>query len=175
MNRLALDLDDVAKDDQGVLANRPVSTGGSPGKFGRYYWATDTLELYRDFGTGWTKVYPNVPMLPVNYLYSGQIFVPAGDTDFMPPFYVGARGSDVLSLVGIRGRLNSGTSATFKVQKNGSDVVTGCVALSSGDTNFTVPTGPFLTFAHGDRVNVVVTSVSATPKHLSITFFFQGL
>jgi hypothetical protein len=53
------DLDDIiATDDQGALSSRPVSTAPSPGKAGRYYWATDTLALYRDHGTGWTQVYP---------------------------------------------------------------------------------------------------------------------
>lgn len=56
MQNLATDLDDVAKDDQGLLANRPVSTVGTPGKRGRYYWATDELALYRDHGTGWAQI-----------------------------------------------------------------------------------------------------------------------
>lgn len=51
---LANSLDDHAKDvAQNTFANRPVSTPGSPGKAGRYFYATDTLLLYRDFGTGW--------------------------------------------------------------------------------------------------------------------------
>jgi hypothetical protein len=51
------DVDDIiATDDQGALASRPVSTVGTPGKAGRYYWATDDLALYRDHGTGWTKI-----------------------------------------------------------------------------------------------------------------------
>jgi hypothetical protein len=43
---------------QGVFASRPVSTPGTPGKTGRFYYATDTLELYYDFGTGWKRVWP---------------------------------------------------------------------------------------------------------------------
>ena len=62
MNRLALDLDDVAKDDQGTLAARPVSTGGSPGKRGRYYKSTDDNRMWRDHGTGWDEI----PMVPVD-------------------------------------------------------------------------------------------------------------
>ncbi len=46
----------IAIDSQGALASRPVSTPETPGKAGRYYWATDTLALYRDHGTGWTQV-----------------------------------------------------------------------------------------------------------------------
>lgn len=53
---LAVALDDVAKDDQGVLASRPTSTPGTPGKRGRYYYATDTSQLFRDNGTGWDEI-----------------------------------------------------------------------------------------------------------------------
>ncbi len=46
----------MATDSQGTLAARPVSSPGTPGKIGRYYYATDTGVLYRDYGTGWTAV-----------------------------------------------------------------------------------------------------------------------
>jgi hypothetical protein len=52
---MATSLDDVAKDaPQGTLASRPVSTPASPGKVGRYYYATDYGVLFRDYGTGWS-------------------------------------------------------------------------------------------------------------------------
>jgi hypothetical protein len=38
---------------QGTLAVRPISTAGSPGIAGRFYYATDNSILYYDFGTGW--------------------------------------------------------------------------------------------------------------------------
>lgn len=54
---LADDIDAIiATDDQGTFAARPVSTAGSPGKSGRYYYATDTGELFRDTGTAWVAV-----------------------------------------------------------------------------------------------------------------------
>jgi len=56
LGNLAADLDNVGKDDSGPLANRPASSPGSPGKRGRYYWATDEATLYRDNGTGWNAV-----------------------------------------------------------------------------------------------------------------------
>jgi hypothetical protein len=43
---------------QGTFANRPVSTGGSPGIQGRIYEATDRGILYYDFGTGWQIIGP---------------------------------------------------------------------------------------------------------------------
>jgi hypothetical protein len=54
---LADDVDAImATDSQGLLANRPTSTPGSPGKAGRYYRATDTGQLFRDHGTGWVEI-----------------------------------------------------------------------------------------------------------------------
>lgn len=41
---------------QGVLASRPVSTAGSPGIQGRFYYATDTGILYYDTGTAWQQI-----------------------------------------------------------------------------------------------------------------------
>lgn len=60
IGNLASDLDGVAFDDQGTAANRPVSTPQAPGKKGRYYWATDTLLLFRDNGTGWDTINPSL-------------------------------------------------------------------------------------------------------------------
>lgn len=51
----------------GLLADRPVSSGGSPGKSGRLYRATDDLTggangtLYIDHGTGWLLIGPTTP------------------------------------------------------------------------------------------------------------------
>ena len=56
MKALAEPLDQVAMDDQGTLASRPVSTAVNPGKKGRYYYATDTGVIYRDTATEWVAV-----------------------------------------------------------------------------------------------------------------------
>jgi Phage Tail Collar Domain len=56
MERLATDLDNVAMDlPQGLLASRP-----SASKAGQLYWATDAQILYRDTGTAWIAIGPNV-------------------------------------------------------------------------------------------------------------------
>src|SRR5437588_12919595 len=67
---LADALDVAAIDDQGILADRPVSTSGSPGIKGRYYMvkgdpdSTQNGILYRDEGTGWD---------PVNIILPGTV------------------------------------------------------------------------------------------------------
>jgi hypothetical protein len=55
----------LAPSDQGSLVSRPPSTGGSPGKSGRSYWATDTRQLFRDNGTGWDEITPRPTRSPV--------------------------------------------------------------------------------------------------------------
>ena len=65
----------------GPLASRPTSTGGSPGKAGRFYYATDTGQAFLDFGTGWVEVTlggmpPSVPTASV--LAFGGATAPAG-------------------------------------------------------------------------------------------------
>lgn len=63
MQRLANDLDGVAMDDQGLLDSRPTSTSASPGKRGRYYYATDTDQFFRDTGNGWVQVGGPAPLV----------------------------------------------------------------------------------------------------------------
>lgn len=66
LQALAVSLDRVAMDDQGTLANRPVSSVVSPGQSGRYYTATDAplpgggtgRVTFRDYGTGWEQINP---------------------------------------------------------------------------------------------------------------------
>jgi len=53
---LAEALDNHAQHTSGTFAARPTSTGGNPGKAGRFYYATDTGVLYLDHGTGWIEV-----------------------------------------------------------------------------------------------------------------------
>lgn len=73
---LADDLDGlIVSYSQGTLASRPTSTGGSPGKQGRLYRATDVGILFYDNGTGWDPVStpPIVTALPSGAtLFDGQ-------------------------------------------------------------------------------------------------------
>jgi hypothetical protein len=63
MDRLAVDLTDVAKDNQGTVAARPTSSTLTPGVSGRYFTTTDELDagaarrrVYRDAGTAWDEL-----------------------------------------------------------------------------------------------------------------------
>lgn len=100
----------------------------------------------------------------------GSIAVASGDTDFIVPFFVSFDSSaQSMKLVSARHRINSGTSATVKLQKDGSDVTgfTG-ISVTIADTT-TDPADVALT--DGNRLALVVTAVSGAPKNMSFTIF----
>jgi hypothetical protein len=109
------------------------------------------------------------------YAISGEIKVPLGDTDFVPPFFVSLATGQTAKVVSCRYRINSGTSATVKVQKNGVDV-TGLTAISV--TTITASTTPAYDatqdLADTDMLALVVTAVSGTPTNLSFTLFIEN-
>jgi hypothetical protein len=102
-------------------------------------------------------------------IIADEVKVPSGDTDYIPPFFVFVP-SGSLTLKSIRYRINSGTSATFKLQKNGSDI-TNYTSLSCTTTAATTTQDESL--ADNDVIAVVVTAVSGTPKNMSVSFRFE--
>lgn len=71
---LATALDDVTKYSQGTFATRPVSSGGSPGISGRFYYSTDTKMLSYDYGTGWIDI-------PIDRLWNESLTPPSSPKD----------------------------------------------------------------------------------------------
>jgi hypothetical protein len=62
--------------DDGAIGSRPTSTPGSPGIAGRTYRATDTGQLFIDYGTGWLELGQAVPLVtafPATLLYEGRL------------------------------------------------------------------------------------------------------
>jgi hypothetical protein len=113
----------------------------------------------------------HIAVIPHTFTISGEIKVPSGDTDFICPFYVNIPSGKTVKLLGLRRSINSGTSATIKLQRNGVDA-TGFTSLSTTTTaTSTTPTS--ITLADNDRINLVVTAVSGTPKNLSVTLFLE--
>jgi hypothetical protein len=97
----------------------------------------------------------------------GAIAVPSGDTDYICGFFVASPVGRTPRLVECRHRINSGTSATVKLQRNGADI-TGFTGLSVTPTStLTDPADQDL--AHGDYIALVVTAVTGSPKNLSLT------
>lgn len=113
-----------------------------------------------------TKVY----RIGHTYAISGEIKVPSGDTDFIIPFFYSAVVGQTANIVKARHSINSGTSATVKLQRNGGDI--------TGYTGITVNTTPSDTtqtqaLSDNDEIALVVTAVSATPTNMNFTIFIE--
>lgn len=78
---------------------------------------------------------------------------------------------ETVKLIRLRADIGSGTSATVKLQKNGEDA-TGFTGLEAKTTAAQKePTA--ITLADNDKITLVVTAVSGTPKNLSATFVVE--
>jgi peptidoglycan/xylan/chitin deacetylase (PgdA/CDA1 family) len=100
-----------------------------------------------------------------------EIHVPAGDIDFIPPFFISLGPTQTAKVIKVIHRLNSGTSATFKLQKNGSDL-TGFTGIEAKpETQTTDPADQEI--ADGDRLAMVVTAVSGAPKNLTVAVVIE--
>lgn len=109
----------------------------------------------------------------VGHTYSvpGEIKVPVGDADHLPPFYVPVAAGKPVDLIAVRHKIRAGTSVTFKITKNGVDVTgfTGLVADTTG-----VHSDPAdVALADGDLLQVVVTAVSGTPRDFTATLVLE--
>lgn len=99
------------------------------------------------------------------------IAVASGDTDFIPGFYIALATGQSTKIARCRYKINSGTSATVKLQKNGSDL-TGFTGISVTTTSATTDPAD-QTVADNDLITLVVTAVSGTPKNLSFTVVME--
>lgn len=108
--------------------------------------------------------------VPHTWAITGSIAVPSGDTDYIPPFFIPVPSGQTANLVAARYRINSGTSATVKLQQNGVDI--------GGYTGLSVTTTPTSTtssvaLADNDLLALIVTAVAGTPKNLSFTVYLD--
>jgi hypothetical protein len=112
-----------------------------------------------------------IALVPHTFAIAGEIKIPSGDTDYIPGFFVPVPTGQKVFLESITCKINSGTSATVKLQADGSDI-TGFTGISvtptAGTTN---PTDVEITSLQ--FITLVVTGVSGTPKNLSATLMLR--
>lgn len=110
-------------------------------------------------------------VIPHTWAVAGEIKVPSGDADFIVPFFIKVPSGQSVKLISARHKINSGTSATCKLTKNGSDI-TGFTSISVITTaSDTDPSD--VTLANNDLIALVVTAVSGTPINLTFTIFLE--
>lgn len=123
-----------------------------------------------DFGSYALATHTHTYRFGHTYAISGEIQVPSGDTDFILPFYVSFATGQTASIVKARHSINSGTSATVKLTRNGGDI--------AGYTGITVNTTPSDTtqtqaLTDNDELALVVTAVAGAPTNMSFTIFIE--
>lgn len=101
----------------------------------------------------------------------GYVNVPIGDIDYINPIFVSVASGQTLKLVACRHRINSGTSATVKLQRNGSDIA-GFTGMSVTTTATTTDPAD-VTLADADQLALVVTAISGSPQNLSLSLIFE--
>ena len=108
---------------------------------------------------------------PHSWTVTGSIAVPSGDSDYIPPFYIPVPAGQTVNLVAARYRINSGTSATVKLQRNGVDVggFTG-LSVTTVDTSTTGS----VALADNDVLALVVTGISGSPKNMTFTVYLDS-
>ena len=114
--------------------------------------------------------YPKL-IIPHTFAVGGPVNVQSGQVDYILPFFVRVPATQTVKLISARHRINSGTSATAKVQVNGSDA-TGFTGMAI--TTASTDTDPAdITLSNNDLVSLVVTAVSGAPQNMSVTVFFE--
>jgi hypothetical protein len=109
--------------------------------------------------------------VPHTFVVGGPVNVQSGQIDYVNPFFVKVPSTQTVKLISARHRINSGTSATVKLQNNGSDI-TGFTGISV--TSTAADTDPAdVTLANNDLISLVVTATSGSPQNMSVTLFFE--
>lgn len=168
----------------GIWFSGPATTRPTaPYRFGRWYYANDTSQVSLDTGAAWldmaSKAYVDsqvagfaIPAktirIPHTFTISGPVGVLTGDTNYLPPFFVPVPTGQTVKFVGTRYRINSGTSATVQVNRNGA-------LMWGGGTVTTTTTGDTqnITLTNNDVIQFIVTAISGAPQNLSFTIYFD--
>lgn len=123
---------------------------------------------------GVSSTAPSTALMRIGHTYAiaGEIRTPLGDDYFLIPFTVSLAAGQSAVVSSCRYSINSGTSVTCKIQKNGVDL--------TGFTGIAVSTTPTSTdpadqaVADNDELALVVTAVAGKPQNLSFTIFLEN-
>lgn len=151
-----------------------ITTAGTPSGSGGE-------ALFRRIGTlVWdgSQILSVVPLLGIRPVFeightwavAGEVRVPSGFADVIPAIWVPVLTGQTVKVKRVHCSIDSGTSATFKLQLGGTDIsgLTGIVATTTGagvDVALATP----LALNNNSQLRPVVTAVSATPINLSVT------
>lgn len=129
--------------------------------------ATTVQAALAEIDTDWRA---QATTIPHTWAITGNVNVASGDVDFIVPFFVPVPAGQAVAIRSARYVINSGTSATVKLQKNGVDVA-GLTGISVTTTAATTTQAASL--ANNDKLALVVTAVSGTPKNMTFTVYLD--
>jgi hypothetical protein len=161
---------DNADDVMAIFSHAdPRPAAGIPGRFHRH--PVSSVISY-DTGAAWIQI-ATAPVVKTfqtvhSFAVAGLIAVPVGDTDVIPPIYVPVAAGQTVKLARIVHVLQtgSGTSVTFDVRLN-NVAVTGGAGLVA-DVTINIDDIADVALADGDKLQIVVTAVSGSPKNLTV-------
>lgn len=113
---------------------------------------------------------PRSLRVPHTFTVANEVKVASGDDNYIPPFFVPVPSGQRVALVGMRHRINSGTSVSIEIHRNGV-LATGFSASATTTSTTTDPANVAL--ADNDTLALVVTAVSGTPKNLTVSVFLE--
>lgn len=168
----------VAVDGQGTFSGRP-----NPAVRGRYYYVDDVGNpndgiLYRDNGRTWVALNRRTQALRVErtFTINGDVFLPSGDTFYVPPFFVPVPTGQTVSLVAARYVIRSGTEAVFDIRENNTVIHASLTGLRATTTPTTATsTAPTQALTNGTALSIVVTGVIGSPKNMSVSLYLDYL
>lgn len=123
-------------------------------------------------GTGHTHAASGTVIFNSTHTWTIQTpAVESGDTDFIIPITIRPAAGETVEVESVTHKINSGTSVTWDLTKNGSNV-TGFTSLSSTTTSTnTNPTNQSL--ADGDKVKPDVSAVTGSPARWEVTLVLK--
>lgn len=105
------------------------------------------------------------------FAIAGDVVVAVGDLDYVVPFFIPEATGRTVKIVKAFYRINSGTSATVKLQNNGVDI-TGYTGIAVTTTTSTTDPAD-VNVVDRDLIALVVTGVSGSPKNLTFTVVLE--
>lgn len=109
--------------------------------------------------------------IPHTFTIPGIVSVPSGDTDYVPGMFVDLPAGQTATISLARARINSGTSATVQLKRNGTGICT-ATAVTTTSADIAMTSAP-VALADNDYLQIVVSIISGTPKNLSFTAFID--
>lgn len=141
---------------------------------GRFVWnvTTASLERWSAGTTKWVSVLSLARTWPEERTFTiqGDVKVDNAARDYLvPPFWVPVRNGLSVKSIEVVHQLQVGGTVTFDIRRNATVLATATATTTEQSTSL-----GNVQLAHRDKISLVVTSVTGTPRHLSAGVLFEN-